>query len=64
MRDLNIQPTITVRPGSPMRLVVSRSRAQALVGITVIADLKLPRLPDRTPVKLGIQVSPQFHVDL
>jgi hypothetical protein len=29
-----------------------------------MADLKLARLPDRTPVKLGIQVSPQLHADL
>lgn len=29
-----------------------------------MADLKLPRLPDRTPVKLAIQISPQLHADL
>jgi hypothetical protein len=29
-----------------------------------MVDLKLPRLPDRTPVKLGIQVTPQLHADL
>jgi hypothetical protein len=29
-----------------------------------MADLKLARLPDRTPVKLGIQISPQLHADL
>jgi len=29
-----------------------------------MADLKLPRLPDRTPVKLVIQISPQLHTDL
>jgi hypothetical protein len=29
-----------------------------------MADLKLARLPDRTPVKLNIQVTPQLHVDL
>lgn len=27
-------------------------------------DLKLCRLPDRTPVKLGIQVTPQLQADL
>jgi hypothetical protein len=26
-----------------------------------VADLKLPRLPDRTPVKLAISVSPDLH---
>jgi len=26
-----------------------------------VADLKLPRLPDRTPVKLTISVSPDLH---
>jgi hypothetical protein len=29
-----------------------------------VADLKLAKLPDRTPVKLTIQVSPQLHGDL
>lgn len=29
-----------------------------------MVDLKLPRLPDRVPVKLGIQVTPQLHADL
>lgn len=26
--------------------------------------LRLPRLPDRTPVKLGIQVTPQLYAEL
>nr|WP_294814780.1 DUF2274 domain-containing protein [uncultured Sphingomonas sp.] len=26
-----------------------------------MADLKLPRLPDRTPVKLTISISPEVH---
>ena len=29
-----------------------------------MADLRLPRLPDRTPVKVGIQVPPQLFADL
>lgn len=29
-----------------------------------MADLRLPRLPDRTPVKIGIQVTPQLLADL
>lgn len=29
-----------------------------------MADLKLARLPDRTPVKLGISVMPDLHQDL
>lgn len=27
-------------------------------------DLKLARIPDRTPVKLTISISPDLHVDL
>lgn len=27
-------------------------------------DLKLPRLPDRTPVKLAIMVTPELHAAL
>jgi len=29
-----------------------------------MADLKLARLPDRTPVKLSFQITPQLHADL
>jgi hypothetical protein len=29
-----------------------------------MVDLRLPRLPDRTPVKVGIQVTPQLFADL
>ncbi|MBN8807963.1 MAG: DUF2274 domain-containing protein [Sphingomonas sp.] len=29
-----------------------------------MSALKLPRLDDRTPVKLGIVVTPQLHADL
>ncbi|CUS43736.1 MAG: DUF2274 domain-containing protein [Pseudomonadota bacterium] len=29
-----------------------------------MADLKLGRVPDRTPVKLSIQITPQLHRDL
>lgn len=29
-----------------------------------MADLRLPRLPDRTPVKIAIQVTPQLFADL
>jgi len=30
----------------------------------MMADLRLPRLPDRTPVKVSIQVPPQLYADL
>ncbi len=29
-----------------------------------MADLKLPKLPERTPVKLTVALSPQLHTDL
>ncbi|WP_298671213.1 DUF2274 domain-containing protein [uncultured Sphingomonas sp.] len=29
-----------------------------------MVDLRLPKLPDRTPVKVNIQVSPQLFADL
>lgn len=32
----------------------------ALSGPLIMADLKLPRLPERTPVKLTISVSPDL----
>ena len=30
----------------------------------MMANVRLPKLPDRTPVKLGIQVTPQRFADL
>ena len=29
-----------------------------------MADLKLPKLPDRTPVKLTVVLSPQLYADI
>jgi hypothetical protein len=29
--------------------------------MTLMADIKLARLPDRTPVKLTISISPDLH---
>lgn len=29
-----------------------------------MADLRIPRLPDRTPVKVSIQVTPRLFADL
>ncbi|GAA0309793.1 DUF2274 domain-containing protein [Sphingomonas oligophenolica] len=29
-----------------------------------MGDLRLAQLPDRTPIKLGIQITPQLHADL
>ena len=47
-RNLWIQPTITIRPGAPIRLLVHQPCAEAVDGRRVMADLRLPRLPDRT----------------
>lgn len=33
-------------------------------GMRVMPDLRLPKLPDRTPVKLTISVSPELHAAL
>jgi hypothetical protein len=35
-----------------------------VAGETVVADLKLPKLPDRTPVKFTIAVSPDLAARL
>ena len=33
-------------------------------GGAAMTDLKLSRLPDRVPVKLVLQITPQLHADL
>lgn len=58
--DLHVQPTITVRPGWPVRVLVSKDLVlQPWRGSW--ANLKLARLPDRTPVKVTILISPDLH---
>jgi len=58
-KQLNVQPTLKVRPGWPLRVIVHKDLVfqkplgRADRGRHVMAELKLARLPDRTPVPNG-----------
>lgn len=63
-RNLNIQPTITVRPGWPLRVIVHKDlvlRPYRDERSRPMTELKLGKLPDRTPVKITITVSPDLN---
>src|SRR3546814_20081234 len=60
-KNLNLQPTITVRPGWPLRVLVHKDltlRPWSGRGERRAAKLKLDKLPDRQPVKISIKVMP------
>jgi hypothetical protein len=61
-RNLGIQPTITIRPGTPVRLVAHKDLVLApLDRGGEMADIKLAQLPDRTPVKLSFSATPDLQ---
>ena len=61
-RSLNVQPTITIRPGFPVRVMVTHDlvlepyRAEE----DAMAKLKLGAIPDDKPVKLTIELPARF----
>lgn len=59
-----LQPTLRVRPGWPLRVVVNKDVVLPERREATVADLKLSRPPDRTPVKLTIVVTPDLEQTL
>ena len=61
--NLQVQPTILIRPGTPVRLLVHRDLVLPAwkEWEQHMADLKLPRIPDRKPVKFTISILPDLH---
>src|SRR3546814_11033644 len=60
-KNLNLQPTITVRPGWPLRVLVPKDLTLRPWGWRRerrYAMLKLDKLPERTPVTISIPVTP------
>ncbi len=54
-KDLNVQPTITVRPGWPLRVIVNiRISCSSLIRSERDGTESSQRLPDRMPVKITI----------
>jgi len=64
-QQMNIQPTSTVRPGLPVRVIVNRERARAAQRVgRQRMKLKIPALPDEKPVKINLEIPAVVHRDL
>ena len=65
-RSLNVQPTITIRPGLPVRIIVNRDLVlepyRAEEG--GMAKLKLGPIQDDKPVRLTVELPAALHRDL
>jgi|GEM_PF-217064 hypothetical protein len=64
-RQLNIQPTLTIRPGFPVRVMVERDLVVPLpLRRDSVTKLKLGPLADDKPVKLSVELPAAVHRDL
>jgi len=65
-RNLDIQPTLTIRPGFPVRVIVSRDLVLAPLptGAGAMTKLKLGSLVDDKPVKLNVELPASVYRDL
>ena len=65
-RQLNIQPTLTIRPGFPVRVIVTRDLVLApyAQGGSAMTKLKLGPLADDKPVKVTVELPAAVHRDL
>jgi hypothetical protein len=64
-RNLNIQPTLTIRPGFPVRVIVNRDLIlEPYRGWNKMAKLKLTALSDEKPVKVAVELPAPLHRDL
>ncbi len=64
--SLNVQPTITIRPGFPVRVLVTRDLVLDPIASeeTVMSKLKLAATEDDKPVRLTVEVPAAVHRDL
>ena len=62
-RSLDVQPTLRVRPGWPLRIVATRISCcgPGGQGRAEWPSSNCPSLPDRTPIKIVIAVLPDLH---
>ena len=66
-RSLQVQPTITVRPGFPVRVIVTRDlvlEPYAAEGGSVMTKLKLGTIEDDKPVKLAVELPAPIYRNL
>jgi hypothetical protein len=62
---LSIAPTLTIRPGAPVRIIVTRDLVlEPTRALTMTEKMKLAELLDDTPVKLTIELPASVHRDL
>ncbi len=62
-RQLNIAPTLTIRPGFPVRVIVSATLFSNPTKLT-LAKLKLGPIADDKPVKITLELPAGLHRDL
>jgi hypothetical protein len=60
-RNLDVQPTRTVRPGWPVRAIVQKGLVLRPGRDEPMPSIKLRRLPNRSPVKITIALSPELN---
>ena len=65
-RQLNVQPTLTIRPGFPVRVIVNRDLVLDALRQEAksMAKLKLGAIADDKPVKLTVELPAAVHRDL
>lgn len=63
-RNLNIQPTLTIRPGFPVRVIVNRDLVLEPMADEEIHMAKLSAIADDKSVKLSVEVPATPHRDL
>ena len=63
-RQLNVAPTLTIRPGFPVRVIVTRDPVLEPYGGQPMGKPKLGPLEDDKPVKISVELAPALHRDL
>jgi hypothetical protein len=63
-RQLAVQPTLTVRPGFPVRVIVNRDLILEPYRSRPMSKLKLGPIPDDKPVKIALELPAALHRDL
>jgi hypothetical protein len=63
-RQLSVQPTLTVRPGFPVRVIVNRDLILEPYRSRPMSKLKLGPIPDDKPVKIALELPAALHRDL
>jgi hypothetical protein len=63
-RQLNVAPTLTIRPGFPVRVIVTRDLVLEPYRRLTMTKLKLGPIADDKPVKITVELPAALHRDL